>query len=183
MLDQPTVGADPGLDRALEERRIAKRLERNPEDAVREGLGCVCGHLERESRLPAATRSRQRKQAVRADELTELLELSPTANERRLLDRQIRPVQRLQRRKLAVSELVQMLRRAQVLEPVLAEVAQFCGVANELSRRRRDEDLAAMTRTRDPRAGVNVEPDVALSGDLRLAGVEAHSHPHRPSRE
>ena len=40
-----------------------------------------------------------------------------------------------------------------------------------------------MTRAGDPRAGVNVEPDIALSGDLRLAGVEAHSHPKRPSRE
>ena len=84
---------------------------------------------------------------------------------------------------LAVPELVQMLRRAQVLEPVLTEVAQPRGVANELSRRRRDEDLAAMTRAGDPRAGVNVEPDIALRSHDWLPGMDSHPHAHRASGE
>jgi hypothetical protein len=61
---------------------------------------------------------------VRAHEGSSLYELVLAADDRRWLDRQVRPVERLQRRELAVAELVETLRRRQVLEAVLAEVAQ-----------------------------------------------------------
>ena len=70
-----------------------------------------------------------------------LLELALAADERRRLDRQVRPVERLERRELVVAELEEPLRRAEVLEAVLAEVAQLD---------RRVEQLAASSRRRAP---------------------------------
>ena len=110
VVDQAVVGADRCSDRALDEGRVAERLERNPEDTVGELLDRFGSELEREARLAASARSGQRDQAMRAHERAGLLELALPADERRRLDRQVRSKERLQRREVFVAELVQTLR-------------------------------------------------------------------------
>jgi hypothetical protein len=73
-----------------------------------------------------------------------------------------------------VAELIDVLRRRQVLEPVLAEVAQFVG-ADEVARRPRDERLPAMTDSGDSGRAVDVDANVALLGEQRLSGVDAYA--------
>jgi hypothetical protein len=82
-------------------------------------------------------------------------------------------VKALERREVPVAELVDALRRRQVLQPVRAEVAQI-GVAGERSRRGGDEDLAAVPACGDARRAVDVSADIALVGEQRRSRMDAH---------
>ena len=70
-----------------------------------------------------------------------------------------------------------------VLQLGLAEIvdADALGqvVADERAGRLREEDLAAVASRADPRRADDVQPEVALVADRRLAGVQAHPHAHR----
>ena len=90
-------------------------------------------------------------------------------------------MQRLQRREDVRTELEETLRRAQVLQPVQAEVAHIG--AGEVRRRLRQEHLPPVPGGRDPRRPVHVEPDIALVRPERLAGVQPHPHAHRAARK
>ena len=86
------------------------------------------------------------------------------------------------RGKSRVAELEQALRRREVLQTVLAEVAN--GLAgDEVARRLRQEHLPAVPGGGDPRRAVDVDPDVALVGHDRLARVEPHADADRPVAE
>src|SRR4029079_2033218 len=91
---------------------------------------------------------------------------------------------RLQQRELgweAVDlELVDALRRTEVLEAVRAEVADL-GV-DEPFGRLRHEHLAAVTDGGDTRTLVHVETDVTLLRQPRLARVQTHPHANRAPR-
>ena len=50
-------------------------------------------------------------------------------------------------------------------------------------RRRRENDLTTMCRSRDPRRAVDVHSHVALLGQLGLAGVDSHPNADRPVAE
>jgi len=69
-----------------------------------------------------------------------------------------------------------------VLQVLLAEVADVHAVgqlvADERAGRLRDEDLTAMPGGADARGANDVQPDVALVADGRLAGVQAHADAH-----
>jgi hypothetical protein len=72
-------------------------------------------------------------------------------------------------------DLVQLQGTAEVLEPVLAEIAQT-DLLDRLTgqdplRRLADDHLAAVRRRADPRSAVHVHPDVILTRDPRLARV------------
>ena len=88
-------------------------------------------------------------------------------------------MQRLQRREVLGPELEETLGRAQVLQPVQAEIAHIG--AGEVGRRLRQQHLPAVPSGGDPRRPVHVEPDVALVGPERLPRVQSHPHPHRPA--
>jgi hypothetical protein len=129
---------------------------------------------------PPGERQQPRRRIAEEDEhLAELL-LAP--DERRRLDRQIRLVERLQRRKLARTQLVDPLRRRHVLQAVLAELDQAVGT-HELAGGLGDEHLPAVPDRGDARGAMDVEPDVPLVGDDRLAGVDAHTHADGPRRQ
>src|SRR5205085_10793469 len=126
-----------------------------------------------ESRLPGPARTAQRHEPVRVDQCQHLSKLALAADQGRRLDRQVGLVERLERRELAVAELEDPFGRCQVLEPMLAEIIKpVC--ARELTRPLRDQNLATMARGGDPRRPVNVEADITLLGEKRLAGMEAH---------
>jgi hypothetical protein len=59
---------------------------------------------------------------------------------------------------------------------MLAEVAQLDVARDEVTRRLRDHDLAAMSCGGDAGRAVNVDPDVAFVDRERLAGVDADPH-------
>ncbi len=69
-----------------------------------------------------------------------------------------------------------------VLEVLLPEVddrhALRQVVPEQRARRLREQDLAAVARRADARRANDVEAEVALVADGRLAGVQAHAHPH-----
>src|SRR5579862_5474164 len=71
-------------------------------------------------------------------------------------------------------ELEDALRRAQVFQPVQAEIADVR--AGEVGGRLRQQHLAAVAGRSDSRSAVHVEADVALSARYRLTGVQAHPH-------
>jgi hypothetical protein len=105
-------------------------------------------------------------------------ELAFAPDERRRLRRQVRLVEALQRRKVVLAELVEALRRCEVLEPVQAQVAQaIC--AGEIASCLRQKDLAAVTGSGDARRTMHIDPDVTLVRFGRLARMQSHSHSDR----
>ena len=128
---------------------------------------------------PVSVSSRNVLAAQQADDL---VELALAAEERRRRDGEVRLVERLQAREIGVAELEEALRRREVLESVLAEVANGLA-ADEVARRLRQEDLPAVPGGGDARRAVDVDPDVALLGYDRLARVEPHAHADRPAAE
>ncbi len=159
---------------------VAQRGERHPPDALRVVVRRGGRRLEREPRLAAAARARQRHEAdvVPGEQLADFTQLAVAAEERRRGDRQVRAVEGLQRRELAVPQLVDPLGGGEVLEPVLAEIAHVR--AGEIAGRGGEEHLAPVPGRRDARGAVDVEPDVALLRRDRLARVQTHAHPDRP---
>ena len=87
-------------------------------------------------------------------------------------------VQAPQRREIFGADLVEP-EFADVLEPVRSEVAD--GVStNQLPRRLRKKDLAAVRSGRDPRGAVHVDADIPLVGPRGLAGVDPDPHSNGP---
>ena len=106
---------------------LAERRQRHPPDAVadsRQTPGRAA--CEREPRLTGATRARSASAGeCPFEQADDLDELALPAEEGRRRNRQVRPEERLERRELAVSELVDALGRGEILEPVLAEVGEL----------------------------------------------------------
>src|SRR5262249_31402231 len=77
-------------------------------------------------------------------------------------------------------ELVAALRVVDVLQPLLAEVAEADAgrqlVAHQGGGGGREEHLAAVCGMGDPRALVQAQAVIALVADLGLTGVETHPH-------
>ena len=80
------------------------------------------------------------------------------------------------------AELEQLCRAVEVLQAVATEIAQRL-IVDERGGRGREDHLAAVGEGRNAGAAVDVDPDVALRGDARRAGVEAHPNRDRPRRE
>jgi hypothetical protein len=143
--EQPAVGDALGepvsrLDRLRgllqHELRVAERRERNPEKAVRIPIRGFRRSLKRKPRLPRAGRARQREQAnvTAREQARHLVELPLPPEKRRCGNREVRLPQARERRKVALSELVDALRRGEVLETMLPQVAQVAGVDQRRAR-------------------------------------------------
>ena len=86
-------------------------------------------------------------------------------------------------RQLGPGHLVEAHWPVEVLEPLLAEVAEeevevLLLVLEERLRRLGDEHLATVRGSPDARGAVHGEARVAAVGSDRLAGVDAHAHAH-----
>jgi hypothetical protein len=166
------------------ERGVAQRRERHPPDAVVELVRCLGCSLERE---PGLTRAAGAGEGEQADAVRKpfdhLVELPGAAQEVRRGNRQVRPVQRPRPRELGRPELEQPLRCREVLQAVLAKVADVEAVVQQVAGGAGDERLPAMRRSHDPRRPVNVDPDVIGWVEDRLAGVDTDPDPHRPVLE
>src|ERR687886_664305 len=135
--------------------------------------------------------SRRRLAPVRglADDLDVLLGLEDhaeaRADERLVVDDEDPDPRRAglgERRGLRDLDLVDRHRPVEVLQALRAEVAErdpaevVLGLLDERVRRRRDEDLPAARDPADPGRPVDGEAHVAIGGDRRLTGVDAHAH-------
>jgi hypothetical protein len=136
--------------------------------------------------LPTPARPDEREQATLRvlQQPVDRFELRRTTDERRSRPRKVlhTGLDRLQQRKLARQtlnlELVDALRRAQILEPVHPQVANIH--VHERMRRLREQHLAAVADRRDAGALVHVQTDIAGLGQPRLSRVQPHPNPYRP---
>ncbi len=162
--------------------RVGDGGERNPPDSLRVLVrgGACC--LQRESGLATAARAGEGQQPRPREELADLAQLPVAPEERRRRYGQVRLVERLQRREVVRSELVDAFRGGEVLEAVLAQIAQL-GSVHEARRRRRDEHLRPVPGRRNPRRPMHIDADVALLRDERRPRVNADPHPDRPVGE
>ena len=166
------------------ERRVAQRGERDPPDAVVEAVRGLGRGLEREPGLAGAAGAGEREQADAVPEpLDHLVQLPRAAEELRRRHGEVRLVQRPRPRELARPELEEPLRRGEILEAVLAEVADLEALVEQVAGRAGEQRLPAVRRRHDPRRPVDVEPDVLRRVEDRLAGVDAHPDPDRPALE
>ena len=116
------------------------------------------------------------------EELEHLLELALAAQEAGCRDGQVRAVEALQGREVAVFELVHALGGGEVLEAVLAEVAE--GVRGKKGGGRLgDEHPPTVARGGDAGGTVDVGADVALVGQERRARMQADAHREPAARE
>ncbi len=181
--------AEGGGDARGDEHRVPDGLEGHEEDAIREVVRRPGGELERESRLAGAARAGQGQEPGRREQPGRCLDLGVATDERRQLGRQVvgpgveRPECREIGRQPGGDDLEDAHRRAQVLEPVLPEVAQRDAVDRTVDElvadQARREDLATMGERGEPCRPVDAEADEALPGLFGTAGVEAHPDPDR----
>ncbi len=175
-LRQRSLGAEH-LGRGREhELGIPKRRQLHPPDAVGVGRGRLARSLRGQARLAAAAGARERQEpnVVAAEEADDVGQLRRTADERGRGNREVRLVERLERRELGLAELVDPFRRREILEPVVTEVGEL-GRRGESRRRRRDEHLAAVPGRCDPCRAVDVLTHVALLRHDRGPCVHAHA--------
>ena len=184
---------DGELDRlgegGREEVRRGDGGERDEVDAVRVAVDAASGDLEGEPGLARPAWPDQREQAASGvlQQPVDRFELRRAADERRSWQREVlhAGLDRLQQREVAREpvhlELVDALRRAQILEAVHTEVAD--SRIHERTGRLRQEHLPAVPDGGDPRALVHVEADITLLGQPRLARVQPHSNAYPAARQ
>ena len=145
----------------------------------------VGGHLEREARLAAAAGARQRDEPHVVPHEQRLRSASSRSRPMKAFGCAGRLVGRLSSvvsggnspGRPSITQLVELLRPREVLEPVLAQVAQPDAVVEQRARRLGEQHLPAVAGSHHPRGLVDVEPDVAPVDEPRLARVEADPHP------
>jgi hypothetical protein len=166
-------------DRAFDEVCSSDARQRHEEDSALKIVDELGRNLQSEPRLaaPAGSCQGDRPYTV-AQQRLHLFELASSAHQGARGDRKVRRVEGLERRELPVAELIDALLRCQVLEPMVAEIAQSVA-PHEIPGRLRDENLAAVSRGRDPGSTVHVHADVALGRHDRLTRVQAHPHTNR----
>ena len=126
----PLRDADRAGDPGGDQHRVADRLERYEEDAVREVVRDAGGELERQSRLARAARPGQRQQPGRAEQGRRLGQLGVATDEGRQLGRQVVgmgvgcPRRGELGRQPVDDDLDQVDRRQQVLEAEGAQITQ-----------------------------------------------------------
>ena len=180
---QVACGAEGLGGRVDDEPRVPQRREVDEEDTVRVCLDRLGGGLEREPALaaPADARQGHEPDPGPCHQPDHLGQLPLPAQERRRLDREIRPVEARERREVAVAELEESLGRPEILEPVLAQVAQ--ALVEELRGRLRHEHLASVARRGDACGAMDVDADVPLVRRQRLARVQPGPNANRAVAE
>ena len=165
-----------------------QRRELDQPDAVARAVEQLGRGLQRESRLAGAAGAGQRHEPRAPQQVRDVGDLALAPDQRaRLLGQvvaQARIAERAQRREVLVQarcqELEHMLGTAEVLQPVLAQVAQPRLLAGELGDHSAQEHLAAVPGGEQPRDAVDRRPEEVAVALLALAQV--HRHPHTQPR-
>ena len=168
--------------RREDELRRGNGGEREPIDAVAKSVCELRGELQPEPRLPgpSGTREREEPDAVAHQERLGFAELAPSADERCRLYGKVGSVERLERRVLLASDLVEAKRPREILEQVLAEVSQRNlrrqVAAHEDLCRLGHQHLATVSRSHDARRAMHVDPDIEATADDGLTRVDANAN-------
>jgi hypothetical protein len=161
---------------------VAESRERDPEHTAREDVGTLGREPEREPGLPRSAGAGEREQPVRSS--FQRLDLALSSDEGCRRKRHVGAVQRLERRERLTPQLEDPDWGREVLQPMLAEIAQLERVGlEERHRRRGEQHLTAVRGAGDACRAVNVETDVAVVDRDRLAGVQAHPDADRRGGE
>jgi hypothetical protein len=140
--DEVVPCAEDARDRLKHELRFPEWRETNPEDSrleLRHELSCS---LERESRLPGATRAGEGDEPRAAvDARHEFGDVCLASDESARRSREIRVRDRLERWKLPLPELEERDGLVEILQAMLAEVEEWSTLVQVVPRRRRDERL------------------------------------------
>ena len=126
-------------DRGRDQTRVSEGRERHPEHSSGKLLGELAGGLKREARLAGPARPCKREQLDRriGGVPDHRREFTRPPQEGCCRHRKIRPVERLERREVRRSELVETDRVGEILQPMLSEIAQLKGFRLEQRHRRR----------------------------------------------
>jgi len=114
----------------------------------------------------------------------QLGQFTPAPDQRGRLNRKVRrPIpQGPQRRKLRWQaldkQLIEPLRRGEILQPVLTQILRPEPLVEELPGGLRDQHLTAMPGRHHPGCVVDIEADVVTLVQPWLTGVYTHPHPH-----
>ena len=176
-------------DRGREQVGSRDTNERNEVHAVLITVDPASRRLERQSRLTDAARPHQRQQAAvglveHALDRRQLVGSPHEGGARgwKVAQSSLERPQRWKLRRQTVDlELEDALRRAQVFQPVRAEVAYVR--VHERSGRLRQEHLSSVADRGNARSLVDVEAHVPLLGHARLTCVQPHSHTDRAARQ
>ncbi len=151
--------------------------------AVAEGLQQTSGCLQRQPRLAAAARTRERHEPMVGEPRHDRGQLRLAPHEVVEAHRQVgrhrrQRSQRRERCRQAVTEELEDRHRVlQVLEPVLAQLADGC-VGRECAAGSRHQYLPAVPSGAHSRGDVQGHAVVALAHPPDVAGVHGHAHPH-----
>ena len=170
-------------NRGQQRRGFANRGQGRPRHAVRICVRDFRGGLQRQPRLSGSSRPGQRHQPrVRSlEQGDQLAQLAPPTQEGRRGDRQVRPRQAAKRGKLSGTELEQPLRRRQIFQAMLAQIADDIRELRLVHQRPcpgRKHHLTAVCRRGDARRAMHVETHVAVLGQQRRAGVHPNPRTH-----
>ncbi len=170
-------------DRREQETRVPDRRQRDEHGAA---VGVLCEQaceLEREPRLsrPAGADDGEDSRVVREPGRDRVEQLALSAEERRRGRRQRKRSRSAEWWKAVGAELMEMHRPLEVLEAMRPELDR--GLVDQRPCRVRQDDLTAMGERRDTGAAMDVDADVSLGGDGRLAGMEAHPDADGPAVE
>ena len=170
-------------DRREQESRVPDRRQRDEHGAA---VGVLCEQaceLEREPRLsrPAGADDGEDSRVVREPGRDRVEQLALSAEERRGGRRQRNRSRSAEWWKAVGAELMEMHRPLEVLEAM--RPSWIVGSSTNARVVVRQDDLTAMGERRDTGAAMDVDADVSLGGDGRLAGMEAHPDADGPAVE
>ncbi len=182
VLGQAVLGAQRLPCHLQHQLGVAQRRQRHPEDPVRVAVGGFGGGLQAQPGLARPAGAGQGQEARALEQGKHLLQLVLAAQEGRGRHGQVGAVQALERGELALAELVEALGGGQVLEPVLAQVAQDVR-AGQRGGGGGDQHLAAVAAGGDAGRPVHVHAHIALLAQEGRTGMDAHAHPDRAGGE
>ncbi len=146
--------------------------------------------LQREARLAAATRTRQRHEPLLVEQLTELIELRLATNEARQRNRNVARshIQRTQRREIdreiGMARLPDAFRTPEAFQAVNAEIPKRQTVNRRIHQKISESHPTPASARRDrstaqPGAANNRRPEIVLLiAQLRLSCMQGNPHPH-----
>jgi hypothetical protein len=180
-------GKGPGHRRG-DQGGIGHRRQVREEGAILERGEELGRDLEGQAGLAGATRAGQGEQPGLLQQRPDLGDLLLPADEGGELHREVagpgvqRPRRREVGREALDQQLVQVLGHGDVLQPVVAQVAEGGplrqGLLHQPPGGLGDQDLPAVAGSSDPGGPVHVHADVVVSAQDALAGVQAHPHPY-----
>ena len=181
--DNVVVGLQPNRLRHRRPHRVRlpQRCQPDEEHTIRELIRQLRRRLQRQPRLPRPARPGQRHQPrVARDQVADLLQFPLTPQQRPRSHRQVRLMQRPQRRELGRQpvdlELVEPDRLEHVLQPMRPQITQRHPV-EQCGGRLRNKHLATMPRSHDPGRPVHIHPHILRRHRQRLPGMHTHPHP------